>query len=146
MCNKEKFWPALCHRLGRREWIEDARFRRFPDRLQHRDLLTEVLDAELAKRTTAEWLAHFAGAVPAAPINALAQALENPFVTEHGRLQTLPHPTRGSFRMVAPPVRCPGDEPPARPAPGLGEHTDALLDELGYDAARIRALRDAGVI
>jgi crotonobetainyl-CoA:carnitine CoA-transferase CaiB-like acyl-CoA transferase len=146
MCNKEKFWPALCDRLGRREWIEDARFRRFPDRLQHRALLTEVLDAELSQRTTAEWLAHFAGAVPAAPINDLAQALENPFVTEHGRLQTLPHPTRGSFRMVAPPVRCPGDEAPARPAPGLGEHTEALLGELGYDAARIRALRDAGVI
>jgi crotonobetainyl-CoA:carnitine CoA-transferase CaiB-like acyl-CoA transferase len=146
MCNKEKFWPALCEKLGRREWIEDARFRRFPDRLQHRDLLTELLDAELSRRTTAEWLAHFAGAVPAAPINDLAQALENPFVTEHGRLQTLPHPTRGSFRMIAPPVRCAGDEPPARPAPALGEHTEALLGELGYDGARIRALRDAGVI
>ncbi|MGH8698664.1 MAG: CaiB/BaiF CoA transferase family protein [Burkholderiales bacterium] len=146
MCNKEKFWPALCEKLGRREWIEDARFRRFADRLQHRDLLTELLDGELGRRTTGEWLAHFAGAVPAAPINDLAQALENPFVTEHGRLQTLPHPTRGSFRMVAPPVRCPGDEAPARPAPALGEHTEALLGELGYDGARIRALRDAGVI
>jgi crotonobetainyl-CoA:carnitine CoA-transferase CaiB-like acyl-CoA transferase len=146
MCNKEKFWPALCDKLGRREWIEDARFRRFADRLQHRELLTEVLDAELSRRTTGEWLAHFAGAVPAAPINDLAQALENPFVTEHGRLQTLPHPTRGSFRMVAPPVRCPGDEAPARPAPGLGEHTDVLLRGLGYDDARIRALRDARVI
>jgi crotonobetainyl-CoA:carnitine CoA-transferase CaiB-like acyl-CoA transferase len=146
MCNKEKFWPELCEKLGRREWIEDGRFRRFPDRLQHRELLTALLDAELSKRATAEWLEHFAGAVPAAPINDLAQALENPFVTEHRRLQTLPHPTRGSFRMIAPPVRCAGDEAPARPAPGLGEHTEALLGELGYDGARIRALRDAGVI
>jgi len=146
MCNKEKFWPALCEKLGRREWTEDGRFRRFPDRLQHRELLTELLDAELSRRTTGEWLGHFAGAVPAAPINDLAQALENPFVTDHGRLQTLPHPTRGSYRMLAPPVRCAGDEPPARAAPGLGEHTVALLGELGYDAARIQALRDAGVI
>ncbi len=37
MCNKEKFWPALCEKLGRPEWGEDARFRRFPDRLRHRD-------------------------------------------------------------------------------------------------------------
>ena len=146
MCNKEKFWPALCEKLGRREWIEDARFRRFAERLQHRDLLTELLDAELGRRTTEEWLAHFAGAVPAAPIYDLAQALENPFVTEHGRLQTLPHPTRGTYRMVAPPVRCPGDEAPARPAPALGEQTETLLAELGYDGARIRALRRAGVI
>ncbi len=146
MCNKEKFWPALCAKLGRREWSEDARFRRFADRLQHRELLTGLLDAELERRTTGEWLAHFAGEVPAAPIYDLAQALENPFVTEHGRLQTLAHPTEGAYRMVAPPVRSPGDEAPARPAPALGEHTDTLLGELGYDAARIRALREAGVI
>ncbi len=146
MCNKEKFWPALCEKIGRPEWIGDARFRTFPDRLKHRDLLTEMLDRELQQRTTGEWLARFAGVVPAAPINDLAQALENPFVTEHGRLQTLPHPARGSYRMVAAPVKCAGDEAPARPAPALGEHTDALLRELGYDEARIRALRDAKVI
>jgi crotonobetainyl-CoA:carnitine CoA-transferase CaiB-like acyl-CoA transferase len=146
MCNKEKFWPALCEKLGRHEWIEDPRFRRFPDRLTHRDLLTGLIDRELGKRTTGEWLAHFAGAVPAAPINDLAQALDNPFVTGRGRLQTLPHPVRGSYRMVAPPVRCADEESPARPAPGLGEHTEALLKELGYDDARIRALREAKAI
>ena len=146
MCNKEKFWPALCEKLGRHEWIEDPRFRRFADRLRHRDLLTELLDRELGKRATGEWLAHFAGAVPAAPINDLAQALDNPFVTDHGRLQELPHPARGTYRMVAPPVRCAGDASPARAAPHLGEHTDALLKELGYDAARIRALREAKAI
>ena len=146
MCNKEKFWPALCERLGRPEWAEDARFRRFPDRLKHRDALSGLLDAELGKRTTGEWLAHFAGAVPAAPINDLAQALENPFVKDHGRLQALPHRTRGTFRMVAPPVRCAGEEAPARAAPGLGEHTEEILRGVGYDSARIRALREAKVI
>jgi crotonobetainyl-CoA:carnitine CoA-transferase CaiB-like acyl-CoA transferase len=146
MCNKEKFWPALCKKLGRAEWIEDARFRLFPDRLRHRDLLTGLLDRELEQRTTVEWLMLFAGAVPAAPIHDLAQALENPFVTEHGRLQTLPHPVKGSYRMVAPPVRCAGEEAPARPAPALGEHTEALLRELGYDSARIQALKRSKVI
>jgi crotonobetainyl-CoA:carnitine CoA-transferase CaiB-like acyl-CoA transferase len=146
MCNKEKFWPALCDKLGRPEWAEDARFRRFPDRLRHRELLTELLDGALQQRTTADWLAAFAGAVPAAPIYDLAQALENSFVTEHGRLQTIPHAARGSYRMVAPPVRSAGEVAPARPAPALGEHTDALLREIGYDAGRIRALRDARII
>lgn len=146
MCNKEKFWPALCAKLGRPEWRDDARFARFADRLQHRELLTELIDAALGQRTTDEWLAHFAGAVPAAPIYDLAQALENPFVTDHGRLQTLEHPTKGPYRMVASPVRSPGEDAPTRPAPALGEHTDAMLEEIGYDKARIRALRDAGVI
>ncbi len=48
MCNKEKFWPALCAKLGRPEWSEDARFRLFPDRLRHRDLLTGMLDTRIA--------------------------------------------------------------------------------------------------
>jgi crotonobetainyl-CoA:carnitine CoA-transferase CaiB-like acyl-CoA transferase len=146
MCNKEKFWPSLCAKLGRPEWAGDARFRRFPDRLRHRELLTEMLDEELRRRTTDEWLADFAGTVPAAPIYDLAQALDNPFVTEHGRLQRLPHPARGTYRMVASPVKCTGLEPPARPAPALGEHTEALLREIGYDEARIRALRDSKII
>ena len=146
MCNKEKFWPALCGKIGRSEWSDDARFRKFADRLKHRELLTELLDRELSKRTTAEWLAQFAGAVPAAPIYDLAQALENPYVTGHGKLQTIPHAQRGSYRMVANPVRSAGEEAPARPAPALGEHTESLLREIGYDAARIRALRESGVI
>jgi len=146
MCNKEKFWPALCGKLGRPEWSEDPRFHRFADRLKHRDLLTEMLDDALMQRSTGEWLAIFAGVVPSAPINDLAQALENPFVTENGRLQTLPHPGEGSFRMIAPPVRCEGEEAPAHAAPALGEHTEALLRELGYDDARIRALRHSKVI
>ena len=146
MCNKEKFWPALCEKLGRPEWSGDERFRMFPDRLRHRDLLTGMLDQALEQRTTGAWLALFAGAVPAAPIHDLAQALDNPFVTEHGRLQTLPHPVRGSYRMVAPPVRSAGEDVPARPAPALGAHTEALLRELGYDDVRVKALRDSRVI
>ena len=146
MCNKEKFWPALCRALGQGAWAEDPRFARFKDRLRHRPLIEEMLDEALAERTTAEWLEAFAGAVPAAPINDIKQALDNPFVTEHGRIQTLTLPGYGDFRMVAPPVRCAGDEAPARAAPRLGADTDAILGDMGYDAARIGTLRAAKVI
>jgi crotonobetainyl-CoA:carnitine CoA-transferase CaiB-like acyl-CoA transferase len=47
---------------------------------------------------------------------------------------------------VAPPVRCADEDPPARPAPALGEHTHALLTELGYEEARIQQLRTSGII
>ena len=146
MCNKEKFWPALCRALGQGAWAEDPRFAKFKDRLRHRPLIEEMLDEALAERTTAEWLEAFAGAVPAAPINDIKQALDNPFVTDHGRIQTLTLPGYGDFRMVAPPVRCEGDEAPARAAPRLGADTDAILGDMGYDAARIGALRAAKVI
>jgi crotonobetainyl-CoA:carnitine CoA-transferase CaiB-like acyl-CoA transferase len=146
MCNKEKFWPNLCRALGKPEWADDPRFRRFKDRLINREMVNRLLDVELGKRTTAEWLEAFAGTVPAAPINNVAQALENPFVTEHGRIQTLTLPGYGDFRMLAPPVKTEGVEPPANPAPGLGADTDTILHDLGYDDARLEALRKDKVI
>lgn len=146
MCNKEKFWPALCRALGQGAWAEDPRFARFKDRLRHRPLIQDMLDEALAERTTAAWLEVFAGAVPAAPINDIKQALDNPFVTGHGRIQTLTLPGYGDFRMVAPPVRCEGDEAPARAAPRLGADTDAILGDMGYDAGRIGTLRARKVI
>lgn len=145
MCNKEKFWPALCELLERPDLARDARFLSFADRLANREALTECLDDVLASRCTAEWLSRFAGRVPAAPVNDMAEALDSPFVAERGCLQTLSHPSAGDYRLVAPPVRS-AAAPPSRPAPAPGEHTDALLTELGYDARRLRKLRAAGVI
>ncbi|MCZ6524323.1 MAG: CoA transferase, partial [Alphaproteobacteria bacterium] len=101
---------------------------------------------EFKKRSTRQWLDVFAGVVPAAPINDLGEALENPFSAESGALQTLIHPQAGPYRMVAPPVRCAGEEAPARPAPALGANTDEVLRGLGNDGARIDALRGAKVI
>ena len=145
MCNKEKFWPALCRMLERPDWAADPNYRTFADRLKRRDEIGEMLDGALSRRATGEWLALFAGQVPAAPINDLAQALTNPFVTEFGRLQTIEHPDAGAYRMVAPPVRS-GDASPASPAPALGADTDAILQGLGYGAARIKSLRAQKVI
>ncbi len=146
MCNKEKFWPALCQVLDQPDWADDPRFRTFKDRLENRDAVTDLLDSALSKKTTEEWLGLFAGIVPAAPIHDIGQALENPFVTEHARLQTLDLPGAGPYRMVAPPVQSAGDTPPANPAPALGADTHTILRDLGYDEDRITALKDAKVI
>ena len=146
MCNKEKFWPALCRAIARPEWSTDERFATFKDRLAHRDLITELIDEALSAKTTAEWLAIFAGSVPAAPILDVAQALENPFVTETGRLQQLQLASGETFQMIAPPIRSAGVEPPSAPAPALGANTDELLDELSIPAAERARLRAAGVI
>jgi crotonobetainyl-CoA:carnitine CoA-transferase CaiB-like acyl-CoA transferase len=148
MCNKEKFWPALCGKLGRPEWADDPRFRTFKDRLAHRAEIQDLLDAALQARSTAEWLELFAGTVPAAPILDIGQALENPFVSARDGVHDFPNPADPTtpYRMVAHPIRNQGDAPPRASAPGLGADTDALLEELGYDAARIAALRAAGSV
>lgn len=141
MCNKEKFWPILCERIARTEWAEDPRFRRFKDRLEHRDLVNRLLDDALSQRTTGEWLEVFAGLVPAAPVNDLKAALDNPFVAERGRIRDY-----GPVRMVAGPVIDSTAAAPHDPAPALGADTDAVLAECGFSAAEIGELRADGVI
>src|ERR1700730_11161777 len=61
MCNKEKFWPLLCERIGHREWAADSRFGDFKSRLEHRALVNRLLDEALSTRTTEAWLAEFSG-------------------------------------------------------------------------------------
>ena len=146
MCNKEKFWTALCDALGHAEWKDDPRFRTFTERLEHRDEITRILDQALSERSTEQWLEILSGTVPVAPVNDIAQALDNPFVAGEGLLQSLTHPTDGTYRMVANPVRSSEGETPSQPAPGLGQHTNDLLDELGYSKERIDGLRDKSII
>jgi len=146
MCNKEKFWPILCDMIGHPEWGTDERYANFQERLEHRAEITEKLDGALSAKTTAEWLDLFAGKVPSAPILDIKQALENPFVTDNGKIQELIHQSGETFRLVDSPISCPGDPTPARPAPELGEHTEQLLRDLGIAARDVERLRAEGVV
>ena len=148
MCNKENFWPVLCRRMGRPEWIEDPRFATFKARLENRELLTRLIDEALSTRTTAEWLAHFAGEVPAAPCYDIAEALQNPFVTETGRIGTFTGGAMGdkAARLLTGPIRVNGQWPPTKAGPAFGADTDDVLKAIGYDEARIARLRKAGAI
>ncbi len=146
MCNKEKFWPVLAQALGHTEWADDPRFKTFKERFDNRPLIQDMLDGALGERTTAQWLEAFAGVVPAAPINDVRQALENPFVKDEGRIQDIELDGHGTYRLVAPTVRAGGAEAPARPAPKLGVDTDAILKDMGYDAQRLDRLRKDKVI
>jgi succinate--hydroxymethylglutarate CoA-transferase len=145
MCNKEKFWPELCACIGRPEWSARPDYKDFKARLENRARLTEELDAVLSTRTTAEWIEVFGGRVPAAPVHDVRAALDNPFVTEEGRVRTVEHPS-GPIRLLASPFTCPGEETPCAPAPAMGADTDAALAEAGFTSAEIADLRKAGVV
>ena len=145
MCNKEVFWPVLAEKLGHPEWGTDPRFARFADRLKHKDQVNALLEAEFAKRSTGDWLTHLQGAVPCSPVYDIAGALQNPFVTEGGRIGDFAS-DGGNVRMLKGPVTIPGTEAPARAAPVLGADTDQVLSELGYSTAEIDAFRDDGSV
>ena len=145
MCNKEKFWRALCQRVDRAQWIADPRFLSFPLRLAHRDLLTRLIDEALSVRTTAAWMDEFQGRVPAAPILDVKQALENPWVRDTDRTEPLDISDTARFTYVAPPIRYAGREKVGG-APALGEHTDEVLLRAGLHPQDIASLRRQGVV
>ena len=147
MINKENFWAPLCEGVGKPEWVRDPRFATFKSRLDNRVELNRLLDEALSARTTPEWMEAFAGKVPAAPVLDIAQALGNPFVRERGGTNAFTgSPHGGDIRMVASPIRVPGEDIPTRAAPGLGADTDDVLGSLGYSSDAIAALRKRGVV
>ena len=146
MCNKEKFWGVLARALGHPEWVDDPALCNFAARLANRDRVTRLLDDALMQETTAVWITRLAGQVPVSPVYDVAQALDNPFVAERDGIAHFAYGDGRSARLIANPVRVPGVELPKRAAPRMGEHTEALLREAGFDSEAIAKLAALGVI
>jgi crotonobetainyl-CoA:carnitine CoA-transferase CaiB-like acyl-CoA transferase len=146
MCMTEKFWRALLDVLGRGDLGTDPDFATMDARRHHRARLTDILDAEFSRAPTAQWLERLQGRLPAAPVHDLAQALDNPFARAVGMIQAIDHPARANFRALSNPIKLDGERLPAHRAPTLGEHTDALLGEVGYSNAEIAELRGRGAV
>jgi succinate--hydroxymethylglutarate CoA-transferase len=146
MCNKEKFWPLLANELGHPEWASDPELANFAVRLKNRDRVTRLLDEALMARPTAQWMQQLAGKVPVSPVYDVAQALQNPFVHERAGVLPYAYPDGREAQLIANPIRVGGAQLPQRAAPRMGEHTQALLREAGFDAAAIAKLQELGVI
>jgi crotonobetainyl-CoA:carnitine CoA-transferase CaiB-like acyl-CoA transferase len=136
-------WRRLLSALGCPDVLADDRFSTLPRRAENIDALNAIVTEKMRKRTTAEWQAQLdAAGIPNSPVNELNDLLRHPYLTEIGFFQEFDHPSEGRLRTTAIPVafsRSPGRF--RLPPPRLGEHTRAVLEELGYSDAEIAELR-----
>jgi formyl-CoA transferase len=120
-----------------------------PLRVQHRKQLIPLLEEMTRKKTKAEWISLLEeSGVPCGPINNFKEVFENEQVTARGVELQVPHPTTGSMKLVASPMRLSKTPTEIRmPPPTLGQHTEAILrDHLNLDTEAIDQLRKKGII
>ncbi len=118
---KEKFWVRLCETLGRPELATDPRFADFAARDLNRAELAPILERAFRERPSADWLEALREAgVPASAVNDVLAAVDE------ARLVEYEHPTLGTVRQVASPLRLSDAEPPVGRAPLRGEHDEEV--------------------
>jgi len=144
----EKFWRALLAAAERTELAQDVRFIDRPRRVRNYSALVEELRPVFSRRSCADWLARLAQHdVPAAQVNSIPQALADPEVVHLGMFGELRHPTLGRLTAMRRAVRIDGRRgADALPPPALGEHTEPVLQALGFSADEIAALHRDGVV
>ena len=144
----QRLYRRLCQALDAPELIDDPRFVDTRTRLRHRPEMTEEIERRLSARDANEWVQLLAEAgVPAGPVLNVQECFENEQVQTLPITATVEHPALGPITILRSGVNV--ERTPARihcAAPELGQHTDEVLRELGYDDAAISRLRQSGAV
>jgi formyl-CoA transferase len=143
-CLTEEHWRRLCRILSKPELIEDRRFLRNIDRVQHRVELVPLIEEVIGRAGRDSWVAELnAAGVPAGPVNRLEDVIASEQVAANGYVHSIGRlgPDDAEVMVVGNPIRIDGCElREPEVAPALGSHTAAVLAEFGFDAGEIDAL------
>ncbi|MBL8165776.1 MAG: CoA transferase [Anaerolineae bacterium] len=145
----DRQFRQLCELIGQPALAQDIRFATNPSRVKYRTELAGLLQAQFRERRANEWVeALLAMGIPAGPINTIADILNDPHTEARGLLHQVTLPGGEALRLVGPAAQLSGTPAQVRlPPPALGQHTEALLNELlGLDATQIAACRANNVI
>jgi len=146
MSPQQDEFVAMCKGFGAPEVANDPRFATQQSRGRHGPQIREIFEPLAAQQDTDECVARMrAAGTPIGKVNEHDDVLVDPQVVHNGSIIALDHGEIGRVRVARGAARFPGDSPlQLSPAPRLGEHTREVLEELGYDEARIQALVKAG--
>jgi formyl-CoA transferase/CoA:oxalate CoA-transferase len=141
-------WQRFCVAIGLPELGTDPRFTTNKDRMANYDEMRPPIARAFLTATNGEWVKRLNDAgVANGEVRNIAGMLTDPQLQARHMIETLPHPTAGPTRVIGAPIKMSNTPASVRtPPPMLGQHTDAVLGELGYSAAEITALRDSRVI
>lgn len=150
-CGNTTFWNKLCLAMDRTDLLSDPRFEGMPWALanvENRLALTDIIAGILKEKTLAEWLDIFVAAdVPCAPVNTREEFMNDPQVQVNHMIVEVEDRYLGRMRQMGVPLTL-TDYPGSikSPAPRPGEHTAAILSELGFTPPQIDALKREGAV
>ncbi|MEO7254521.1 MAG: formyl-CoA transferase [Casimicrobium sp.] len=140
-------WPAVCKVIGEPGWIDDEAFATPAARLLHLKPIFRRIEQWTMTKTKYEAMDILnEHDIPCGPILSMKEIAEEPSLRETGTIVEVDHPVRGKYLTVGNPIKMSDSPTIVTRSPLLGEHTDEVLTQLGYSAAKIATLREEKVI
>lgn len=144
----DRLFRQLCNCLGVEELAKDKRFRTNSDRVDNRDELIPLLEAEIKKKTRDEWIEDLRPlGFPCGPVYKMDEIFSDPQVLHRGMLKEVEHPEAGQINQIGPALKF--GKTPCRiksPPPVLGQHTkEVLMELLGYTQVEVEEFEERGV-
>jgi len=144
----QNMFKRLCEALDAPELFADPRFVNVRERVKHRPELTVEVEQRLKQHTAAEWVRLLTEAgVPAGPVLNVEECFANEQVQTLPMVAEVDHPLLGRQKLLGPGVNMERTQPRiCSPTPEQGQHTEEVLEELGYSAEDIARFHREGVV
>jgi crotonobetainyl-CoA:carnitine CoA-transferase CaiB-like acyl-CoA transferase len=144
----DEIWKRFCEAVDLPQLANDPRFATNKDRMEHYEAMRLPIDRAFRAKTNKEWVEILnAAGVANGEVRDIGQMLNDPQLAARDMVETLMHPTVGATKVIGAPIKLSETAATVRtPPPVLGQHTDAILAEIGYDEAAIAALRQTRVV
>jgi formyl-CoA transferase len=140
-------WPAICKVIGEESWVSDEAYATPPARLTHLKQIFARVEEWTKTKTKFEAVDIMNEYdIPCGPILSMKEIAEEPSLRASGTVVEVYHPKRGKYLTVGNPIKLSDSPTEVTRSPLLGEHTDEVLAQLGYDAKQIAVLREERVI